>query len=164
MIASARRPSSGRRHCNHSGDELPAIRTADVGASIIDFRRMTALRAGGHLVHALKQDHSIAGDLEASTSRAKRIEPQASRADGCEEHRFGRAHSAIIDADKVVCIEAGDCHGIRANERDRKRIVDGANALTNDIGVAWGARSTLGVACADGANAEQEPCDTSEAP
>jgi hypothetical protein len=115
---------------------------------------MAAFGAGGHLVHALEQQHGIAVNLEGSAPCAKCVEPQAARADCREEHWLGRAHATIVDADKVIGVQSSDGSCIRPNERDPEGVVDGANALADDIGAAWGARSALGVASVDSADAE----------
>lgn len=115
---------------------------------------MTAFRAGGHLMHPLEQQHGIAVNLKGSVPCAKRVEPQAARADCREEHWLGRAHATIVDTDKVIGVQSGDGRCIRPNERDPEGIIDGANALTDDVGLAWGARSALGVASANSADAE----------
>lgn len=114
-------------------------------------------------MHALEQQHSIAVNLKRSVACAKRVESQAARANCREEHWLRRAHATIVDADEIIGVQSRDRRRISANERDPERIVDGTNALTDDIGVARGARSALAVASADSTDVEDEHGERSEA-
>jgi hypothetical protein len=159
----ARLVSPGRCHSNERGHKLPVVATTYVCASIIDFGGMSALRAGCYLVHALQQQNGITVNLEGSIGCVERVESQTSRGDRGEEHRFRGAHTTIVDANEVVGVQPRDCRSIRPDEREPKRIVDGANAAADGVGVAGSSRAALGVANAGRTGAKQKRGAESEA-
>ncbi len=115
---------------------------------------MPALRAGGHLMHALHQQNRVAVNLNGSVAGLERVESQPAGGDRGDEHCLRRAHPTIVGAYEVVGVQPSERRCIRADQRRPERIVYGANAPADGVGVARRPRVTLRVASADSTGEE----------